>query len=235
MQEILPYGVGDTHLRFFGWVHGAGTPSRVAADIAAAAMSVDTGGRDHIAPVVERQVLLWCLEMMGMPADGFGLVVSGASMATIIASKVARDQAVAGARLGGVERGQLVGYASELSRSRIKQAFHGLGLGLDACRLVACNEAFEMDLQHLRHLIELDRQAGLTPPCVVGTAGAVSMGAIDDLHDISAICKKEQLWFHVDGAFCAGGLLGRLVHDRLTGSATPPARPLTSTSGSIRH
>jgi len=215
--DIMPYGVGNTHPRFFGWVHGAGTPSGVLADIAAAAMNVNAGGRDHVAPVVERQVLSWCLEMMGMPADGSGLVVSGTSIATLIAMKVARDQAVEGARVRGVQQGKLVGYASEQSHSCIKQAFDVLGLGSDACRLVPCNDAFEMDLLQLRHIIQTDRRAGFTPLCVIGTAGAVNMGAIDDLQGISAICKEEQLWFHVDGAFGAAGLLGRMVHDRLIG------------------
>lgn len=217
MQEIMPYGVGNTHPRFFGWVHGAGTPSGVIADIAAAAMNVNAGGRDHVAPVVERQVLSWCLEMMGMPADGSGLIVSGTSMATIIAIKVARDQRIVDARKSGVKQGQLVGYASEQSHSCIKQAFDVLGLGTEACRLVPCTDAFEMDLQLLQQMITADREAGYTPLCVVGTAGTVNMGAIDDLHGISSICKAEQLWFHVDGAFGAAGLLGNLVHDALTG------------------
>ena len=217
IREIMPYGVGNTHPRFFGWVHGAGTPSGVIADIAAAAMNVNSGGRDHVAPVVERQVLSWCLEIMGMPSDGSGLIVSGTSMATIIAIKVARDQRVVDARKNGVKQGQLVGYASEQSHSCIKQAFDVLGMGTEACRLVPCNDAFEMDLEQLQLMVAADREAGCTPLCVVGTAGAVNMGAIDDLHGIAAICKDEHLWFHVDGAFGAAGLLGNLMHDALTG------------------
>jgi len=77
IADMLPYGVGNTHPRFFGWVHGAGTPSGVLSDIAAASMNVNAGGRDHVAPVVERQVLKWCLEIMGLPVDGSGLLVSG--------------------------------------------------------------------------------------------------------------------------------------------------------------
>jgi glutamate/tyrosine decarboxylase-like PLP-dependent enzyme len=217
IADIMPYGVGNTHPRFFGWVHGAGAPSGVMADIAAAAMNVNAGGRDHVAPVVERQVLTWCLEMMGLPKDGSGLIVSGTSMATIIALKVARDQAVSDARANGVHQGQLVGYTSEQSHSCIKQAFDILGLGTDAMRVVSCNDNFEMDLQHLEQLITADRAAGLTPLCVVGTAGAVNMGAIDDLQGIADVAAKENLWFHVDGAFGAAGLLGELVSDRLSG------------------
>ena len=61
-------------------------------------MNVNAGGRDHVGPVVEKQVLKWCLEIMGMPKDGSGLIVSGTSIATIIAMKVARDQKIKNSR-----------------------------------------------------------------------------------------------------------------------------------------
>ena len=219
MADIMPYGVGNTHPRFFGWVHGAGAPSGVMADMAAAAMNVNAGGRDHVAPVVERQVLSWCLELMGMPVDGSGLIVSGTSMATIIAMKVARDRALESARAKGVQQGQLVGYTSAQAHTCIKQAFDVLGLGTEALRIVKCNDAYEMDLDHLHKLIAQDRTAGLTPFVVVGTAGAVNMGAIDDLEGIADIAVAEDLWFHVDGAFGAAGLLGELARERLSGIA----------------
>ena len=219
MAEIMPYGVGNTHPRFFGWVHGAGAPSGLMADMAAAAMNVNAGGRDHVAPVVERQVLTWCLELMGMPADGSGLIVSGTSMATIIAMKVARDRLLSDARASGVKQGSLVGYTSAQAHSCIKQAFDVLGLGTEALRVVKCNDAFEMDLDHLRALIATDRAVGLTPLVIVGTAGAVNMGAIDDLEGIADIAADQDIWFHVDGAFGAAGLLGKLANGRLSGIA----------------
>lgn len=217
INEILPYGVGNTHPRFFGWVHGAGTPSGMIADIASASMNVNAGGRDHVAPVIEKQVLKWCLEIMGMPLDGSGLIVSGTSVATIIAIKVARDQKVKASRKTGLTQGQLVGYTSEQSHSCIKQAFDILGLGTDALRVVPCNKHFEIDLDALEELISQDKANGFTPLCVVGTAGAVNMGAIDDLEGIASVAKSEDLWFHVDGAFGAAGLLGKLANDRLSG------------------
>ena len=217
ISEILPYGVGNTHPRFFGWVHGAGTPSGVIADIASASMNVNAGGRDHIAPVIEKQVLSWCLEIMEMPKGGSGLIVSGTSVATIIAMKVARDQKIKGSRKKGISQTQLVGYTSEQSHSCIKQAFDILGLGTEALRVVKCNKNFEIDLESLKKLIAQDKLNGLIPFCVVGTAGAVNMGAIDDLEGIASIAKSEDLWFHVDGAFGAAALLGKLAYERLSG------------------
>jgi len=73
--SLLPYGVGNTHPRFFGWVHGAGNPGGILAEIAGAAMNANLGGRDHGAIYVEKQVLKWCRHLMGFPENASGLIV----------------------------------------------------------------------------------------------------------------------------------------------------------------
>ena len=92
--ELLPYGVGNTHPRFFGWVHGAGSPGNLVAEIAASAINANCGGRDHVGIYVERQVVDWCRALFGFPDTASGLLVSGTSMATLIAAKTARDAAL---------------------------------------------------------------------------------------------------------------------------------------------
>ena len=215
LEGFLPYGVGNTHPRFFGWVNGAGAASGFISELAIGAMNVNAGGRNHIAPVIEKQVVSWMAEIMGMPAETSGLVVSGTSMATIVALKAARDHADETISTQGAERGQLVGYTSAQAHSCIVRAFNLLGLGKEALRTIECNDEFEMDLDALSKAIEADKKAGLTPFLVVGTAGAVNMGAIDDLDGLAKIAKKEKLWFHVDGAFGATAILSDYAKDRL--------------------
>ena len=92
LKALLPHGVGNTHPRFFGWVHGSGTPGNLMADITAAALNANLGGRDHGAMYVEKQVVNWCRELFQFPAGASGLIVSGTSIATVIALKAARDR-----------------------------------------------------------------------------------------------------------------------------------------------
>ena len=218
ITALLPHGVGNTHPRFFGWVHGAGTPSNMIADIAAAAMNANLGGRDHGAMYIEKQVVDWVRDIFGFPPDSSGLVVSGTSIATIIALKSARDRALGfDVRKTGVQAGQLVGYTSDQSHSCVARAFDMLGLGSDALRRIPVNAAYEMDMGALRAAIAADRAAGLHPFAVVGTAGAVNVGAIDDLDAIADIAAAEKLWFHIDGAFGALGVLSDRLRDRLSG------------------
>ena len=161
---------------------------------------------------VERQVLAWCRTIMGFPSDCGALLVSGTSMATIVALKVARDRAIGihATRTRGVaaaSTGLLVGYAAEGSHSCVKRAFDMLGLGSDQLRLVPLNDAFEMDVAKLGPLIDADVRAGLRPFLLVGTAGSVNVGAIDGLAALADVAAARGLWFHVDGAFGATAVL----------------------------
>lgn len=214
---LLPYGVGNTHPRFFGWVHGAGSAGGLVADIAASAMNANLGGRDHGAMYVEKQVVDWVRQIFDFPAEASGLVVSGTSMATIIALKTARDLALDfNSRKAGVDGHKLVGYTSTQAHGCVARAFDMLGLGANALRLVPVNDAYEMDTQALSQMIAKDKAAGLQPFCVVGTAGSVNVGSIDDLATIADIAQAQGLWFHIDGAFGATAILSPEVAPRLS-------------------
>lgn len=218
LADLLPYGVGNTHPRFFGWVHGAGSPGNILAEITAAAMNANLGGRDHGAIYVEKQVLEWCRQMMGFPIDSSGLIVSGTSMGTIIAMKVARDQRLGlECRQKGVSQPGLVGYASAQAHSCLGRAFDLLGLGSESLRRIQCGNDFRMDLGELQAAIEADRSLGMVPFIVIGTAGSVNVGAIDDLKALTEIACKEDLWLHVDGAFGATAILSDMIKGKLEG------------------
>lgn len=218
IADLLPFGVGNTHPRFFGWVHGAGNPGGVLAAIGAAAMNANLGGRDHGPIYIEKQVLEWCRQMMGFPVGSSGLIVSGTSMATIIAMKAARDDRFKGqCRKRGVGNQRLVGYASAQAHACVGRAFDLLGLGSDSLRKIDCDSSYRMDLGTLVEAVRCDREKGLIPFAVIGTAGAVNVGAIDDLAGIGDIAAREELWFHVDGAFGATAILCEEIRPRLKG------------------
>ncbi len=210
VQYVLPYPLGNPHPRFWGWVMGNGTPFAAMAELLAATLNPNMGGAEHAANYVEAQVIDWLKEMFGFPEGASGLLVSGASMANLVGLTVARNT-LAGydIRSQGLRAGarQMVLYASQEVHSCVHKAVELLGLGREALRLIRVNEAYEMDLEALKQAITADRRAGLQPFCVVGTSGTVNTGAIDDLRGIAEICRKEGLWFHVDGAIGAVAVL----------------------------
>ncbi|MDE2621581.1 MAG: aspartate aminotransferase family protein [Betaproteobacteria bacterium] len=210
MTEILPYAVGNAHPGFMGWVHGGGTAVGMLAEMLAAGLNANLGGRDQIPVEVERQITRWMGELFGFPEQASGLFVTGTSMANFIAVLVARTAALGPAvRQHGVATATrpLTAYASAGAHGCIAQALDISGLGSGALRRIPVNERFQMDLPQLDQAIAADRAAGLQPFMVVGTAGTVDVGAVDDLAGLAALCRRQGLWFHVDGAF---GALARM-------------------------
>ncbi|GBR08379.1 pyridoxal phosphate-dependent decarboxylase family protein [Acetobacter oeni] len=208
-REVLPYSTGNRHPGFMGWVHGGGTAIGMLAEMLAAGLNANLGGRDHAPVEVERMVIRWAATVMGLPETASGLLVTGSSMANFIAVIVASRAQPDGVKMRttGLQSRKLTGYAARTVHGCVSRAFDLAGLGTEALRLIPVDEAFRMDVTALRKMIAADRAAGLEPFLVVGTAGTVDTGAIDPLNDIAAVAKAEGLWFHVDGAFGALAVL----------------------------
>jgi len=220
VAQVLPYATGNTHPRFLGWVHGAGAPGSIIANTMAAAMNSNLGGRDHGAIYVERQVIEWMKTLFHFPHTASGLVVSGTSIATLIALTTARFAKTGyDVRRQGVrpDKGRLVGYTSTEAHSCIARTFDMLGLGLDALRSIPVDDGYRMDIGALRQAIDEDLAAGLRPFCVVGSPATVNTGAVDDLDAIADVCEQHDLWFHVDGAFGAVAALCPTLRSRFKG------------------
>lgn len=220
MRDILPHAVGNAHPGFMGWVHGGGTPVGMLAEMLAAGLNANLGGRNQMPVEVERQVTRWVRELFGFPDSASGLFVTGTSMANLIAVLVARTTALGlGVRQRGLAAsGQtLVGYTSAGAHGCIAQAMDLAGFGTDALRLIPMDAAYRMDITALQQTIAADRAAGLTPFFIAGTAGSVNTGAIDDLTHLAEVAEQEKLWFHIDGAYGALAMLSPELAPRLAG------------------
>jgi glutamate/tyrosine decarboxylase-like PLP-dependent enzyme len=203
-RHVLPYPWGNVHPRFWGWVNGTGSPSGALAEFATAVLNTNAGGGHQAAPYVEAQVLDWCKGMLGFPVDASGVLVTGGSVANLVALAAARDAAEPRVVEEGVAvAGNPVLYASAQTHNSVEKAVGLLGLGRRALRLIPVGPDFRIDLGALEQAIGADRAAGLRPFCVVGNAGTVNTGAIDDLSALADLCQREGIWFHVDGAFGA--------------------------------
>jgi glutamate/tyrosine decarboxylase-like PLP-dependent enzyme len=215
---IAPYATGNRHPRFMGWVHGGGTVVGMLAEMLAGGLNANLGGRDHAPIGCEQQVIRWAAEMLGFPTDASGLLVTGTSMANLIAVLVARTASLGpDVRPHGIGRTTLAAYASAGVHGCVGRALDIAGIGSDALRLIACGADGGMDVSDLRRAIAADRAAGHRPFLVVGTAGSVDTGAIDDLTGIERVCVEHGLWFHVDAAYAAIAMLSPVLRPLLRG------------------
>jgi aromatic-L-amino-acid decarboxylase len=218
LNDVLPYGGGNLHPGFMGWVQGAGTPYGMLAEMLAAGLNGNLGGRDHMPIEIEREVVGWMRALFGFPDTASGLMVTGASMANLIGVLIARRRALGPeGRTAGAGGRRLVAYASSGVHGCVPRAMDFAGLGSDSLRRIAVDEAFRIDLGALRQAIAADRAAGFSPFMLVGSAGTVDAGAIDDLDALADLARDEDLHFHIDGAFGALGVLSAEIAPRLKG------------------
>lgn len=207
VQYILPYQIGNSHPRFWGWVAGTGTVMGVYAELLAAATDAVSGAFSYLANnYVEMQVLDWCKTLLGFPLTASGLLTSGCSASNLIGLAVARNtRAGYDVRSKGMQGApqKVTLYCSDEAHSSIQKAVELLGFGSKALRRVRVDDRMQIDLAALKAMIKQDRDDGLLPICVVGVAGTTNTGAIDDLTSLADMCAEGGLWFHVDGAFGA--------------------------------
>lgn len=205
VRDVLPYGIGNAHPRFWGWVMGSGTPVGMLAEMLAAGMNPNVGGFNDSAMMVEEQVIRWMAELMGMPEGTSGLLTSGGSMANLIGLAVGRHaRASFDVRGEGLKSGPLLRvYGSTETHSWLKKALELMGMGRVSLCSVGVDQGYRMKVGEVKEAIAADRAAGIVPLCIVGTAGTVNTGATDDLAAIADLCVAEGLWFHIDGAFGA--------------------------------
>ena len=206
--DVLPYPMGNIHPRFWMWYMGASNFTGAMGDFLAAILGSNLGGGDHAAAEIDKQVVGWMKEMVGYPEGASGTLVSGGSMANLIGLTVARNtmSGIDMRKLGlGALSAPMRFYGSDQIHSCHRIAVEAMGLGDQALRRVPSDADCRMNLAALREYIAEDRASGLSPACVIATAGTVNTGAIDDLEAIADVCAEEGLWMHVDG--CIGGLL----------------------------
>jgi aromatic-L-amino-acid/L-tryptophan decarboxylase len=214
VEHLVPYTIGNRHPRAWGWVRGTGTPLAMLADMLASGLNAHVAGGQQAPVVMEAACLRWLAELMGLPPESSGLLTTGATMANLIGLAVGRH-AKAGydlrqQGLQGCVHPQLLVYGSTETHSWALKAVELLGLGRDAYRRIPVTDAHQLDLKQFELQIERDRDAGHRPAVVIANCGTVNTGAIDDLPAIAALCRKHDLWFHVDGAF---GALLRLTKE----------------------
>ncbi|WP_027577109.1 aspartate aminotransferase family protein [Bradyrhizobium sp. WSM1743] len=209
-EHVAPYATGNIHPGFMGWVHGGGTAVGMLAEMLAAGLNANLGGRDHMPIEVERQIVDWMRRLFLFPESASGIFVTGTSMANLMAVLVARTAALGTlARQHGIgnDGALLTAYTSQAAHGCISRAMDIAGLGTDALRNIAVDADHRIDVAALRAQIAVDREVGFKPFLVVASAGTVDIGAIDDLRAVAELCREERIWFHVDGAFGALAIL----------------------------
>jgi len=219
LRLIQPYTVFNKHPRFWGWVIGTGTVDGMLAGMLSAGLNLNAGGHNLGGTYAELRALEWCKQLFGFPPSASAVLVTGGSVANLVALTVARDAALGTAAEQGLQASgiRLAFYGSTETHNSVPKSLRMIGLGAAGWRPIRVDVDFRLDLQALTDQITRDRVEGIRPACVVANAGTVNTGAIDDLVGLVEICKRERLWLHVDGAFGAIAALSPSLRDLVKG------------------
>ncbi len=212
-ERVIDTATGNLGTNMYAYVMAGGNQISTIADFLASSIN-QNATKWHLGPAmteIEKRVVSWTAEMVGYTPEAGGVMVSGGSAATLTGLTVARNIFF---RQYHVNKNGLFGmkpftvYCSKETHSSTDKSVSLLGIGTNNLRKIATDADFKIDLVALDQQIISDIAAGFTPFCIVGNAGTVNTGAIDDLTALSRIAKQHGMWLHVDGAY--GGLVSSL-------------------------
>ncbi len=203
---LFDHSLFNGHPKFFGFITSSAAPIGALADLLASSVNANVGGQilSPIATEIEKQTIKWLAEFIGVSPNYGGVLVSGGNMANFTAFLAARTaKAPKNIKEDGLSNSskQLISYCSKSTHTWIDKAAILFGHGTKSIRWIPTDASNKMDNNILGQTIIKDIKDGHQPFMVVGTAGDVSTGVVDNLKAIAVICKAHDLWFHIDGAY----------------------------------
>lgn len=206
ISEVLPNSNIVSHPKSFSFVPGPSNYISVMADTLATGYNVFSGGWAASPAAAELEIVTmnWLLKLFRFPPKkGGGIFTSGGSMANLTALVTARRQ------LCGDDFSKAIIYLSDQAHSSNIKAIRVLGFKKEQVRIIPTDIEFKMAINKLKNAIAKDRLEGLQPFCIIASAGTTNTGTVDPLDDIATLCKEENLWFHVDGAYGGAAILAK--------------------------
>ncbi len=210
VRDVLPFTARYDHPGYLAFIPGFGTWPAALGDFIASACNLYGGSwKEGAGPSqVELTVLDWFKEWIGYPPEAAGILTSGGSAANMTALACARESLI------GAMAPDVVVYVSDQAHASLARAARILGFRPEQVRVLPVDQRFRMRPDALAGAMVADRKAGRRPLFVAAAAGSTNTGAVDPLSELSAICRREGAWFHIDGAY--GGFAALTERGRQT-------------------
>ncbi|MGW9685415.1 pyridoxal phosphate-dependent decarboxylase family protein [Flagellimonas sp. 2504JD1-5] len=204
LEKVMTNSTNMSHPKSYSFVPGPSNYVSVMADALATGFNIFSGGWVASPAAAELEIITiqWLLKIFGFPQKkGGGIFTSGGSMANLTALTTARRIKC------GDDFSKAVIYLSDQAHSSNIKAIRVLGFKKEQIRIIPTDIEFKFSINKLKNCIAKDRLEGLHPFCLIATSGTTNTGTVDQLPELAKICKKEDIWFHIDGAYGAAAIL----------------------------
>ena len=204
LENVMTKSNIITHPKSFSFVPGPSNFISAMADSLSSGYNIFSGGWAGSPAAAELEIVTmnWLLRIFGFPVKrGGGIFTSGGSMANLTAIITARRIKC------GDDFSKAVIYLSDQAHSSNIKAIRIAGFKKEQIRIIPTDSEFKFSLNKLKNAIAKDALEGLQPFCLIATAGTTNTGTVDQLSELSVICRKNGIWFHIDGAYGAAAIL----------------------------
>nr|WP_298930403.1 aspartate aminotransferase family protein [uncultured Allomuricauda sp.] len=204
LKKVMTNSTDMSHPKSYSFVPGPSNYISVMADALATGFNIFSGGWVASPAAAELEIITiqWLLKIFGFPQKkGGGIFTSGGSMANLTALTTARRIKC------GEDFSKAVIYLSDQAHSSNIKAIRVLGFKKEQIRIIPTDIEFKFAINKLKNCIAKDKLEGLHPFCLIATSGTTNTGTIDPISELATICKKEDIWFHIDGAYGAAAIL----------------------------
>jgi aromatic-L-amino-acid/L-tryptophan decarboxylase len=213
-EKVIPKGFNTAGPGYLAYIPGGGLPESAVADLIAGATNRYVGvfaAAPGLAQL-ETNVISWFCKIAGYPDTARGILTTGGSLANFSALVTARRERLPDNFLSGTI------YASDQVHHSIQKAAMLAGFPEENVREIPSDERFRIRIEDLGRAVAEDRSRGRKPFLLIGNAGSVNTGAVDDLDALADFAREQGLWFHVDGAYGGFFLLTARGRKRMSGA-----------------
>ena len=206
LENVMTQSNIMSHPKSYAFVPGPSNYISVMSDALATGFNIFSGGwvGSPAAAGIEITSLNWLLKLFNFQVKkGGGIFTSGGSMANLTALATARKVKC------GEDFSKAIIYLSDQAHSSNIKAIYILGFKKEQIRIIPTDMEFKFSINKLKNAIAKDRIEGFQPFCLIASSGTTITGTVDPLEKLAAICKKESIWLHVDGAFGAAAILSK--------------------------
>ena len=211
---VLPGITHWQHPSFFAYFPANSSPPSLLAEMLTATLGAQCmlWQTSPAATEMETRVLDWLRQMIGLPEGFHGVIQDSASSAILCAILTARERATNWRTNEAGVTDRLTVYCSSETHSATEKDAKVAGIGRANVRKVPVDGRFAMRADKLNAMIREDLAAGATPICAVASLGTTGVGAMDPLRPLGEVCRRHNVFFHVDAAWAGSALI--LPHHR---------------------